>query len=381
MKRPRLLFIGAFPPADSSIFGGQVSACRALLNSTFPHNFDLFLLDTTQISNPPPVLLVRTLHAVKRLFVFVSRLIFKKPDAVMLFAAVGASLIEKATMARLARFRGIPTLLFPRGAEVIQTFRSSSWAKIWLRWVFRSSDLVLCQGAAWQRFLIDDLHLLPERVPIIFNWTATSALLAIGNGRTYNERLEGTQLLFLGWLEREKGIFELLQACSRLAVSHQFRLRIAGGGHAEKEARQFVEAGPLAGRVEFVGWIQDDVRNQLLASSDVLILPSYAEGFPNAIIEAMAAGLAVIVTAVGNVPDILTHEQEVLLVPPKDTSALENSMKRLLDDVNLRHKLSLRGHEFAKNNFSVEPAAANLSAAIRLAMVLRNMNQESGLRK
>src|SRR6185295_10954214 len=106
--RARVLFVGAFPPSGHPIFGGMVTSCRALLASTLPARVELVLLDSTQISNPPPSLPVRLLLAAVRCVRFVWLFERRRPDVVLLFVAVGASIIEKGAMAWYARLRGVP---------------------------------------------------------------------------------------------------------------------------------------------------------------------------------------------------------------------------------------------------------------------------------
>ena len=178
-------------------------------------------------------------------------------------------------------------------------------------------------------------------------------------------------MLFLGWMEKEKGIFELLQACRELAVTHEFHLVIAGRGQAEKDARVFIDHSNLAHRVRFAGWVHGEALERLMAESDVLVLPSWAEGLPNAMIEAMAAGLAVVVSAVGNVPDVVTNNVEALLVAPRQAEQLQQAIQRLLDDRNMRQQLACRGHAFVRQRYSVEPAIERLSSVIEAAIAAR----------
>src|SRR5579871_3235557 len=115
----RVLFVGAFPKPGSVIFGGMVTSCRILMSSSFPSRVDLDLLDSTQISNPPPELWVRLIRAALRFGRFIGRFERHRPDAVMLFVAVGASIVEKGAMAWYARLRGVPVIMFPRGGSVV----------------------------------------------------------------------------------------------------------------------------------------------------------------------------------------------------------------------------------------------------------------------
>ena len=100
-----------------------------------------------------------------------------------------------------------------------------------------------------------------------------------------------------------------------------------------------------------------------MSNSDILVLPSWAEA-SNAVIEAMASGLAVVVTSVGNIPDILTNESEALLVEPKDKASLLSAISRLIEDEKLRHSIALQGHIFCAENFSVEKAASKIEKLV-----------------
>jgi glycosyltransferase involved in cell wall biosynthesis len=364
----KLLIVGAFPPPDSKIFGGIVTTCRVLSESSLRDNFHLVLIDSTQISNPPPSLGVRLLLASKRLIIFTISLYSARPDAVLLFASVGASVLEKGAMAWLSRMKSIPTFLFPRGGELIETVNSSPVQKLWVKGAMCGATHLLCQGPAWQRFATNVLGFANSNAPIIKNWSATTSLLELGITRNMSARHHMPTLLFLGWLEKEKGILELLEACHDTSKKYQFKLVIAGRGHAEQEARAFVTANNLQDIVEFVGWAQGADKEALLRNTDIFVLPSWAEGFPNAIIEAMAAKVAVIVTTVGNIPDLITDRQEALLVPPKDSLTLGRAIEVLLKDVEFRNGLAERGHVFAFENFSAEKVVAQLTLTIEQAI-------------
>ena len=348
----------------------MVTACRALINSSISDHYELILIDSTQRSNPAPKIGIRILYSFKKLYRFLKHFLLRRPDAIILFTALGASVVEKGAMAWIARVRRLPVLMFPRGAGLIQVAQSSCIQRIWIKIAMKGATHFLCQGPAWQRFATDVLGFSINKSPIVHNWTATQSLLSIGRKRsqTFENRKEAPKIIFLGWLEKEKGIFELLDACLTLFERYQFSLIIAGRGHAEAKAQAFVKANGLQEIVEFVGWVEGEAKEKLLEMGDILVLPSWAEGFPNAVIEAMAAKLAVIVTTVGNIPDLLKDCEEALLIPPKDKKALEYAIERLLFDQAFRECLAERGYCFARNNFSIEKCVAKLITTINFAI-------------
>lgn len=363
-----VLIVGAFPPPERRIFGGTATSCTALINSSFKNRFRLVLIDTAQVSNPAPGFVKRLVLASRRLILFFRSLLKSNPHAVILFSTLGASHLEKLFLAWIARMYGSKVLAFPRAAALIEMSQRSGMYRSFVRLGFSGATHFLCQGPAWQRFATEVVGFPLSRAPIVPNWTATNSLLAIGEQRAVRAPGRVLQLLFLGWLVKEKGILELLQSCRELVNTHEFRLVIAGRGHAEEAARKFVDWSGLSCSVHFAGWVHDETLERLLAESDILVLPSWAEGLPNAMIEAMAAGLAVVVSAVGNVPDVVTDGVEALLVPPKQPALLKQAIQKLLDDETLRQQLAARGHAFVRERYAVELAVQRLSEVIESAI-------------
>ncbi len=288
----------------------------------------------------------------------------QRPDAVLLFASLGGSLLEKGAMAWYSRIRGVPALMFPRGGAIIDDAFRSSFVRLWVRLVFGGARKILCQGPAWRRFAVDLLGFAPEDAPIVSNWTATPELLTIGRQRTFNDGGQPVRLLFLGWLEREKGIFELLEVCRRLHGSRQFVLEVVGDGKASELAHRRVAENGLGEIVRFRGWLKQPEVLIALREADVLVLPSWSEGMPNAVIEAMAARLAVVVSAVGTIPDVVVNGREALLVPAQDVAALELALSKVIDDSAFRRNLANAGFSLAANTWGVEQAVDQIILAI-----------------
>jgi glycosyltransferase involved in cell wall biosynthesis len=361
---PRVLFVGAFPPPGSKIFGGMVTSCGTLLQSSFPARVELDMLDSTQSSNPPPGVAVRLLRAVRRCARFILRFERHRPDAVLLFVAVGGSIVEKGAMAWYARLRGVPAVMFPRGGSIIDDCRVSAFTRAWVIGSFRGARQIVCQSESWRRFAIEVLGFAPTNVAVVRNWTATRALLALGAGRAANGH-SPVRLLFVGWLERDKGIFELLEA-ARLLVSsgRRFVLDVAGDGSAAAEARATIARHRLGTIVRLRGWLGDAELEEALREADILVLPSWAEGLPNAMVEAMAARLAVVATRVGAIPEVVTHRRSAMLVEPRNPESLAAALAALLDDPQLRHEIAAEGFRIAAREFEVEYAVDRLVGLI-----------------
>lgn len=366
MTQPRVLFVGAFPPPSRAVFGGMVSSCRALLQSSFPERVDLRTIDTTQRSHPPPGLATRLVWASRRFAEYVRAFEAERPDAVLLFAAIGASLVDKSAMAWYARIRGVPALMFPRGGALIEQCAESAAFRAWVRILLGGSSMLLCQSERWHVFGVEEMGFEDAAAPVIPNWTATPELLAIGIARVREPR-HSLRFLFLGWLEKEKGIGELLEAAAGLKA-HEFTLCVVGDGRFRAEAERRVGKMGLGKQVAFTGWLQGAALSDALAQADVLVLPSWAEGLPNAMVEAMAAGLAVVVSRVGSVPDVIVDNENGLLVPARDAVALKGAMSRLLGDPQLVERLGVAAHKTARELFGVERAVSAILRGIERAV-------------
>jgi glycosyltransferase involved in cell wall biosynthesis len=354
-RKPTVLFVGAFPPPNRVVFGGMVTDCLILMDSSFSKRVDLILLDSTQMTNPPPGFVVRAARAGYRLLVYVWKFEKRRPDAVILFTAVGASIAEKGIMAWYARLRGVAALMFPRGGAVMDACRRSSVSRTWVRLAFRGARKIVCQGPVWHDFACHVLGFKTDDAPIITNWTATDELLKLGRERRTTTR-GAVRLLFVGWLNRDKGVRDLLEAFLAVAQQRSCTLTLVGEGDMSKEARGFVKSKQVDHIVTFRGWLDAAALRHEYAVADVFVLPSWAEGLPNAMIEALAAGLAVVVTAVGSVPDVIANERDGLVVPPRDVRALSAALLRVIDDVELRGRLASSGHELAGRRFGAESA-------------------------
>jgi glycosyltransferase involved in cell wall biosynthesis len=169
---------------------------------------------------------------------------------------------------------------------------------------------------------------------------------------------EPTRLVSVGRLAAPKDPHTLVRALAALG-ERPFSTQIVGDGPERAAVEAEVGAHGLEGRVELLGDRRDVPR--LLADSDVFVLSSRSEGAPLSVLEAMAAGLPVVASAVGGVPEQVADGATGLLVPPGDPAALASALERLLADPELRRRLGTAGRERVRERFDL--------AAVRRAHV------------
>jgi glycosyltransferase involved in cell wall biosynthesis len=157
--------------------------------------------------------------------------------------------------------------------------------------------------------------------------------------------------------EPTKGLSVLLKAMALLKATHKnhpFRLLIVGDGPAKAELQRVCAQLEIEQVVTFAGERSDVER--ILPLLDLFVLPSLSEGFGIAIVEAMAAGLPVVASDVGGIPEIVLHGLTGLLVPPGNPEALAQAIVQCMDDPQRRRRFGLQGQARARECFSIQTA-------------------------
>ena len=176
-------------------------------------------------------------------------------------------------------------------------------------------------------------------------------------------RHEGQTLLFTGRLAGVKGVPVLLRALSALAPRHpELRLRLIGDGPERAVLEAMAAELGIAARTEFLGYRSQAEVAEALTEADVFVLPSFAEGVPVVLMEAMAAQVPVVTTRIAGVPELVDHGVSGLLVPPGEAEALTEALEALLADPDLRRSMGAAGRAKVEAHFTAKTEAAKLSA-------------------
>jgi glycosyltransferase involved in cell wall biosynthesis len=330
-ERLRVVFVGAF--ADAVVgggTGGQLVACRAILRSPLSERVDWILIDSTMRSIPAPTRARRIAAALRRAHRF-ARAVSSRPGAVLLFASCGGSFIEKGIYALIASTMGLRVVFAPRSGLILDAVRRSRvWRHI-VRYIMRRCDAVLCQSRSWQEEYSDISGLPPERFAIFSNTVDVAAYAHIA-GRVVR-RADTVRVLYLGWFEAYKGILDLVDAI----FLHRAELQNAhfafhGSGSQRVAVTERVRAFGLSRMVTVGGWLDEKGKLSALEKADLLVVPSHTEGLPNALLEGMAAGLAVVATRVGAIPEVLDDGEAGVLVDPRNPHDLGRALAGLVQD-------------------------------------------------
>ena len=162
------------------------------------------------------------------------------------------------------------------------------------------------------------------------------------------------QLLFLSRLVHEKGIYELLEAFRLLKSDYPaLHLVIAGNGPEEETLKQrAIEIGVDA-RVQFAGYVRGAEKARLMRESGIFVFPTYyGEGCPVSLLEAMAAGMAVVTTPVGGIPHIVTNGVNGILLESVSPESIAEALRSLLVEPEEQRAMSMRNIRIAWERYS-----------------------------
>lgn len=259
------------------------------------------------------------------------------PDLIHVKTSSGVNFYQNSLYCLEARLRSLPVLLQIHSGR----FEAFFWSSIlplraWIRHTLQSVDRVVVLSEYWRERL---QHIAPAAcVSVVPNGLSEEEIsrlrIAPGESRV-------SQVFFLGTgrrdLNRDKGLDDLTAVLPRLARRHPTTRWVIAGledpdGFRRSFGAELLSAGSSLQRVVCLGTIDTRQRIALLRESTILALPSYFENMPNLLLEGMAAGMGVVATRVGAIPEMLDSGRGGLVIPPGDREALARSLDRLLDD-------------------------------------------------
>ncbi|WP_246191372.1 glycosyltransferase family 4 protein [Aureimonas leprariae] len=270
----------------------------------------------------------------------------RRIELVHIHAAMRGSFWRKHLFASLARTFRVPVILHLHGSEMRQFYEAQRpQVQHLIRRNLEKSDRVLVLSESWRSFIE---RIAPAaRITVVPNYVTVPARPA-ADGR------DGAEVLFLGLVGPRKGTFDLIEAFAGVAARHPAaRLTVGGNGEVEKAATLVGERG-LGAQVSLAGWVDGEGKTRLLERSSIYALPSYNEGLPMSVLEAMAAELAVVTTRVGGIPELITDGVDGLLLEPGDKQGLEASLDLLLGDGERRRAIAAAGRRRVETTYSDE---------------------------
>lgn len=332
-----IILIGAKPTSDTNQNpGGQMTASLGLIKYANSVGITLKVIDTTQSSFPVPSFSTRFKKGILRLGELLSLNRNYDIRGAIIFSSSGFSFYERILLAFLCKMLGIKTLLFIRSGHFMEELKASKFRLRLAKLFLRVPTLIGAQGENWREFY-ETLNVANQRIKVIRNWLSPDMKLLGIKSVTKKP----VRFIFVGWVVKNKGVIELLNACELLTKQgYEFKLTIVGDGDLSSYVKDFVTHRNLSNSVQWVGWKSPQEVHFLLQKHDVFVLPTKAEGFPNSMLEAMSAGLPLIVSDVGDVSDSLLNNENGFLLASASASDIFNAMSKYIKDPSIIEKHS-----------------------------------------
>jgi glycosyltransferase involved in cell wall biosynthesis len=251
----------------------------------------------------------------------------------------------------MARLAGVPVIL---GSERVMDFEAR-WRLKLKKWVSPLISEITANSSEVHQYIVNTVGYPAEKVSTIVNGVALEALEP-GHDRDEMRRqygIENGDVLVgcVARLARQKGQMYLLQAIVTLNRFPRLKIMFVGGGDDLSELRQFCRKNGISDRVLFVG--RQQMVGSFLAMMDIFVLPSLAEGMPNAVLEAMLSRLPVIATDVGGTSEVVINNQTGLLVPPANPDLLAAAIRTMLDNPVSAGEMATAGFEKVSTQYSL----------------------------
>ena len=276
----------------------------------------------------------------------------RKIRIVHIHTAAGGSFDKHAWYAALARLMGRKVVLHSHASRFKVWYEGLSGRhQRRVRKVLSRLDRLIVLSASWRDFFVS-IGVSPEKVSILNNITEPA-----DREKVARKAGEPVRLLFLGEIGPRKGVFDLLKAMALLQGTDPGKARLEIGGNKNEEAlKEAIRLQGLENCVHFNGFVSGDLKKELLSRTDVFVLPSYNEGLPISILEAMSYGCAIISTPVGGIPEVV--KENGILVQPGDVEGIASAIARCCDEDTCR-RMGLSSLEVVKA-FHPESVMASL---------------------
>jgi glycosyltransferase involved in cell wall biosynthesis len=253
----------------------------------------------------------------------------------------GGGFYANLPLVALVKLSGAPLLYHFHGKGVRAAAKSGLYQRLFA-WAMKGAHVILLSER-----LYDDAADFLAREQVFFLPNA----LASPPPRVDDVARDGRHILFLSNLIETKGPLVLLDA---LALLDQrgcvFRASFAGAPYRGLTRTSFEAAiaeRRLSGTVRYLGPVVGEAKSDVLLSADILAFPTYNDAFPLVVLEAMGAGLAVVATPEGAIPDMVRDGETGILVPHRDPEKLADALQRLLENPDLCRQMGRRGREIA----------------------------------
>lgn len=316
--------------------GGISTLIAEMLKSSLADDFDFDYIESQAEDFRG---LAKLTLAMRAMLAFVFKTITNRPDLVYVHVGSNASLYRESLFILAARLLMIPTIGHFHAGDVDEYLgrQPLPGTRFITRALAKSNLLIAVSQASATKLR----RLVPDaEIAVIVNAIDTRPFAALER----DETRETVNVLFVGAMGKLKGEKDLVDAVRMIGARHP-NLRVSFLGFGEDELARYAVDQGIAAHVAFVGPVAPEKRLGYFADADIFVLPTYAEAMPMSVIEAMAAGLPIVSTRVGGIPELVEEGREGYLCEPGETGIMAVNLSRLVGNATLRRKMGEAANE------------------------------------
>lgn len=328
--------------------GGIAAVVNGYRGSQLEKDFNIIYVESYKDGGK----VAKFLKAITGYIHFAKVLLVDKPDLVHIHSSFGPSFYRKMPFIYMASWAKKPIINHIHGADFDEFYvNASEKKKRLIKKIYNKCSVLIALSEEWKEKLS---QIVPESmITIIENY---SILHEDALEQRLNRKCNNT-VLFLGELGKRKGCYDIptvVREVKKEIPDVKFILAGAGSEADEKAIRQLVEENGVSENVVFPGWVRGDEKDRLLREVDVFFLPSYSEGMPMSVLDAMGYGLPVVSTNVGGIPKIVHDGENGYCCDAGNIRVYSDSILRILGDEELRMVMSRASLDVVVNNYSLE---------------------------
>lgn len=341
VKSLKVLMVGS----NTNVKGGMTTVVQSFLQHRFSQGIELSFISTHSEKGAIFNIAFFGISLIRIILHF----IVEKPQIIHMHMSERGSFIRKYIIFRLSKVFGIKVLVHTHGAEFKEFYEASKPAmKKRILNLLKNADRVIVLGKNWEKILKEiepetDTAILMNSIPIPqFQKPPKS-------GSDFN-------ILFLAVLNERKGILDLIHAS--IPVIQQatkngkmITFHIGGDGKLKEAAMELVKSLSIKSSYRFHGWVDDSQKLKLLQQADLFVLPSYNEGLPMSILEALSYENPVISTKVGSIEEAVFEGDNGYLITPGDIGTLSEKMNNIICNDDLK-RMGKKSRELAETKFN-----------------------------
>jgi glycosyltransferase involved in cell wall biosynthesis len=322
---------------------GGISTLEQLLIDFWPEQTHSLRFVGTLVDGSQVAKLVTAIHAFLQ---FLAALITYRPHILYVHFSSRASFYRKAVFVLMASLARHKIVMHGNGSEfhIFYEQESGRWRQAFIRFVLNRAQALIVVSDQWREFY-REIYDRSEPI-VIYN-----AMACPDRAASLTE--SPPVILALGRLGQRKGSYDLLSAFPHILEKFPEAQLWLGGDGEVAQVDECIRQQSWSKQVKLLGWVTGEAKEQVLRQSWLFALPSYNEGLPLAILEAMGYGLPVISTPVGGIPEAVVDGVTGFLVTPGDVAAISEKLQLLLADHECRQKMGLAARQRILDRFEV----------------------------